>query len=280
MQCNVKRLLAYSSIAHSGYMLVGLTAWAGARATGGTLLEAGNIQHAALAGVLFYLAAYGIMNTAAFGVLMLLPSRATLHSVATGVAGSRRRRRGHADDVVPPATTAETYEDLAGQGRRHPLIGLAMAVSCFSLIGLPLTVGFFGKFYLIKPALDAKLVGLVVVTLVNAAISAGYYLQIVGTMFLRPDPATAEAVESDIEDSAAETVATESYPRRFFPIGTAVALSVVLTLLLGAVFPATEQLSQRVQEAAFANPASPAPPPATEPPDESPAQASAAPVAP
>ena len=101
-------------------------------------------------------------------------------------------------------------------------------------------------------------------TLVNAAISAAYYLQIVATMFLRPDPATAEAVESDIEDAAAESTATESYPRRVFPIGAAVALSAGLTLLFGAVFPATEQLWQRVSEAAFANPVSPAAPAAAD----------------
>jgi NADH:ubiquinone oxidoreductase subunit 2 (subunit N) len=164
------------------------------------------------------------------------------------------RRRGHAVDVTPPATTAETYDDLAGQGRRHPLLGLAMAVACFSLIGLPLTVGFFGKFYLIRPALDAGLVWLVVITLVDAAISAAYYLQIVASMFLRGDPATAEAMESDIADAAAEGTATESYPRRVFPIGAAVALSAGLTLLFGAVFPATEQLSQRAQQAAEFNP--------------------------
>ena len=61
-----------------------------------------------------------------------------------------------------------------------------MAVSCFSLIGLPLTVGFFGKLYLIRPALDGRFYWLVVVTVVNAAISAAYYLRIVATMFLRP----------------------------------------------------------------------------------------------
>jgi NADH-quinone oxidoreductase subunit N len=251
LQDNVKRVLAYSSIAHSGYMLVGLTALTAAGASTTNFSEAARIRDNALQGVYFYLAAYGIMNTAAFGVLMLLPSRAYREARLA-------RRRGHADDLTPPATTAETYEDLAGQGRRHPLLGLAMAVSCFSLIGLPLTVGFFGKLYLIKPALDAKLVGLVVVTLVNAAISAAYYLQIVATLFLRPDPATAEAMESDLVDAAAEQAATEKYPRRVFPIGAAVALSAGLTLLFGAVFPATEQLAQRVHEAALAHPQPPA----------------------
>jgi NADH:ubiquinone oxidoreductase subunit 2 (subunit N) len=97
------------------------------------------------------------------------------------------------------------------------------------------------------------------VTLVNAAISAAYYLQIVGTMFLRPDPATAEAVEGDLADAAAETAAIESLPRRVFPIGMAVAISAVLTLLFGAVFPATEQLSQTTWQAGGDNPSRPAP---------------------
>src|SRR5205823_11974115 len=105
-------------------------------------------------------------------VLMLLPARPV------------RNWSGRVTPV-PPATTAETFEDLAGQGRRHPALGLAMAVCCFSLIGLPLTVGFFGKFYLIRPALHSHLYWLVVITMINAAISAAYYLRIVATMFLR-----------------------------------------------------------------------------------------------
>src|SRR5262249_43612120 len=151
---------------HSGYMLVGLTALTAAKESG--------VQQEALQGVLFYLAAYGIMNAGAFGVLMLLPAR-------PGRSWSGRVT------PTPPATTAETFEDLAGQGRAHPALGLAMAACCFSLIGLPLTVGFFGKLYLIRPALHAELYGLVVLTMINAAISAAYYLRIVGTMFLRSD---------------------------------------------------------------------------------------------
>jgi NADH-quinone oxidoreductase subunit N len=245
MQTNVKRVLAYSSVAHTGYMLVGLTALVGAYTSAPNVgLAITRVQPDALQGVLFYLAAYGIMNAAAFGVLALLPSRAgELH------AGARRVPI----EPTPPATTAETFEDLAGQGRRHPLLGLAMAVSCFSLIGLPLTVGFFGKLYLIKPALDGRFYWLVVITVVNAAISAAYYLRIVATMFLRSDPVTAEAMESDIADAADDATAKESFPRRVFPIVAAVGLSVALTLLLGAFFPATSQLSQYAQQAALTN---------------------------
>jgi NADH-quinone oxidoreductase subunit N len=248
MQTNVKRVLAYSSVAHTGYMLVGLTALAGAYTSAVDVGRALRVQPDALQGVLFYLAAYGIMNAAAFGVLALLPSR---------VADLSARARRVPIEPTPPATTAETLEDLAGQGRRHPLLGLAMAVSCFSLIGLPLTVGFFGKLYLIKPALDGRFYWLVVITVVNAAISAAYYLRIVATMFLRSDPMTAEAMESDIVDAADEGTATESFPRRVFPIVAAVGLSVALTLLLGAFFPATSQLSQYAQQAALSNPQPP-----------------------
>ncbi|HEY8666917.1 MAG TPA: NADH-quinone oxidoreductase subunit N, partial [Tepidisphaeraceae bacterium] len=138
LQFNVKRVLAYSSIAHSGYMLVGLTALISATSAA--------VQTEALQGVLFYLAAYGIMNAGAFGVLTLLPARR-----------------------AAVATSAETFEDLAGEGRKHPALGLAMAVCCFSLTGLPLTIGFFGKLFLIKPALDVgtrSMNWLVVITMV------------------------------------------------------------------------------------------------------------------
>ncbi|MEA2735673.1 MAG: hypothetical protein QOE14_2124 [Humisphaera sp.] len=221
-QVNLKRVFAYSSIAHSGYMLVGLTALAAASTYGA--------QQQALQGVLFYLAAYGIMNAGAFGVLMLLPARPL------------RTWSGQATPV-PPATTAETFEDLAGQGRRHPALGLAMAVCCFSLIGLPLTVGFFGKLYLIRPALDSKLYWLVVITMVNAAISAAYYLKIVAAMFLRPEP----------DGAVAERTIRLPAP---LPILTAVVLSVFGTLLFGTIIPATQVLVNQVTPAAQIEPPS------------------------
>jgi NADH-quinone oxidoreductase subunit N len=203
MQQNVKRTLAYSSIAHSGYMLVGLTV---------ALLGA---RQDAVQGVLFYLAAYGIMNVGAFGVLMLLPSRSG-----------------------KPATSAETLDDLAGMGRRYIGLGLAMAVACFSLIGLPLTIGFFGKIYLIRPALqsgNAWTYWLVIIMLINAAISAGYYLRIVGVMFLRPEPLP-EPSESPASAAAPPALA----------IFVAVVISTVGTLVFGVIFPATDVLHTTV----------------------------------
>ncbi len=198
LQTSVKRTLAYSSVAHSGYMLVGLVSLAGA-----------NPRSSALSGVIFYLTAYGLMNVGAFGVLMLLPSR---------------QGRG----------SAETFDDLAGQGRANVPLGLAMAVSCFSLIGLPLTIGFFGKLLLIRPALDAGNLWLVIILVANAAVSAGYYLKIVGAMFLRPLPA----------------VPPQPLPRQW-PILTAVALSIAATLLLGSIPSAAKWLSEYTETAAL-----------------------------
>lgn len=206
MQQNVKRVLAYSSIAHSGYMLVGLTVALNTRAIEG------------IQGVLFYLAAYGMMNVAAFGVLLMLPSRSDR-----------------------PATSAETFDDLAGTGRRNLGLGLAMAVACFSLIGLPLTVGFFGKIYLIRPALigaDPANIWLVVIMMINAAISAAYYLRIVGVMFLRSEP---PAVESGESPAAPQPPA--------MPILIAICLSTAATLMFGVLLPATEVLHTSVIQA-------------------------------
>jgi NADH-quinone oxidoreductase subunit N len=199
LQYNVKRVLAYSSIAHSGYILVGLV-------TAMTVAEHG-VRAAALAGVSFYLLAYGLMNAAAFGVLMLLPSKSN-----------------------QPATTAETYDDLAGAGRKNPDLGLAMAIACFSLIGIPATAGFFGKLYLVKPAIqsgDSSLVWLAIFTMVNAAISAGYYLKIVAMMWSK--------AAAPVDDQAA---AAASQPRdRAIPVQAAVAIAVAGVVAIGVLFP-------------------------------------------
>jgi hypothetical protein len=175
------------------------------------------------------------MNAGAFGVLMMLPTRATEY-------GSHHNgRRG--GPRPPVATSAETFEDLAGVGKRHPMLGLAMAVCCFSLIGLPLTVGFFGKVYLIKPALDSRLYWLVIATMVNAAVSAAYYLRIVATMFLRPAP-DSEKAPADPSGSSSNWMS---------PVGLAVMLSVAATLLFGTILPAANRLSDGARQAAQLN---------------------------
>jgi NADH-quinone oxidoreductase subunit N len=215
VQINIKRVFAYSSIAHSGYMLVGVTA----------LLSTTDyeIQMSALQGILFYLTAYGLMNVAVFGVLILLPGRSN-----------------------QPATSAETFDDLAGLGREHTLLGLAMAVSCFSLIGIPLTIGFFGKFFLILPAWKANLTGLVVILVINAAISAGYYLRIVGSLFLAAEKSGPRY---------GQPLREETQIHHPIPVLISVGISMVAVLWFGTVWPATSRLMNRTAEAAHIEPA-------------------------
>jgi NADH-quinone oxidoreductase subunit N len=242
LQANVKRLLAYSSIAHSGYLLVGLTALA--YATGHP-----QVHNSSLQAVLFYLTAYGVMNVGIFAVLLMLPSR-----------------------EPRIATSAETFEDLAGQGRKHPVLGLATAAACFSLIGLPLTVGFLGKLYLIAPALQlarmdearqSAMVWLVVITMINAAVSAAYYLRIVATMFLRPEPprfGMTSAERASMEEAAAFGAVEGG--RVAFPTTVALVVATAATVGLGTVLPAAQILASKAQDAVSvdqrAEPADPA----------------------
>jgi len=215
IQSNVKRVFAYSSVAHTGYMLVGVAALVSANDA--------TVQMQALRGVLFYVAAYGVMNVAAFGVLTLLPSK-----------------------TPKAATSAETYTDLAGMGRRHVFLGLAMAVGCLSLTGIPLTVGFFGKLFLLQPALHAGLEWLAIATVINAAISAGYYLRIVVVMFMKTELKTeAFDVTSTPAELESDTMSPSLLPAGRRPVALAVALSAISTLALGAVFPLTNHLAAR-----------------------------------
>jgi len=153
-QNNVKRMLAYSSIAHTGYMLVGLAAYAAGREEG-------------LEGLLYYGAAYSFMNLGAFAVIAALQKRA-------GVTSS--------------------LDTFAGLGRREPLLGILMTLFLLSLTGIPPTAGFFGKAYVILAAVQAGgAVGiLAVIAVLNAAAAAFYYLRVVVYMFMR-EPQSDEA---------------------------------------------------------------------------------------
>ena len=149
-QDNVKRMLAYSSIAHTGYMLVGFAAYG-----------AGNI--AGMEALLFYGAAYAFMNLGAFGVVAAIQRR-------TGVTSN--------------------LSTFAGLVRREPAMAWLLTLFLLSLTGIPPTVGFFGKFLVISAAVEVggPLTVLAILTVVNAAIAAFYYLRVVVYMFMR-DPA-------------------------------------------------------------------------------------------
>lgn len=147
LQSSVKRILAYSSIAHSGYMLVGVIAGPGD----------GSFTGSGVGAVLFYLMAYGVMNVGAFAVLAAL-------------------ERGRRDDG--DAIEIETVDDLRGLWSSHPRMALVMLVCNLSLLGMPPLLGFFGKLPLFTSAIGAGEVPLVIVLGVNSAIAAYYYLRL------------------------------------------------------------------------------------------------------
>jgi NADH-quinone oxidoreductase subunit N len=153
MQNNVKRMLAYSSIAHAGYAMVGFIG-AGAAKTP-------TAQDAAIASVAFYMLTYAITNLGAFAIISLL--------------GQKNDRRAD-------------FEDFNGIGFKSPVLSFSLSLFMLSLLGLPLTAGFMGKVMVFRPALEAGstlLVLLVIVAVVNTAISAYYYLRLIVGMFFR-----------------------------------------------------------------------------------------------
>lgn len=167
MQHNVKRMLAYSGIAHSGYMLVALVAGPALM----TVAENSPFRDGSAA-LLFYVVIYGVMNLGAFAAISFF----------------RKPGPDDADDSV------EMLSDLAGAARRHPWASLGLAVCVLGLMGFPLTAGFFGKFYVFSAALsagdgargrDTAMLVLVVIGVLNSAVAAAYYLRILATCYLR-----------------------------------------------------------------------------------------------
>jgi NADH-quinone oxidoreductase subunit N len=150
-QESVKRMLAYSSIAHAGYLLVGVVA---------TM----RTDPQAIGSVLFYLLAYTVSTAGAFGALILCG------------------RRG---------AEAVSYEDLAGIGRRHPAAALPFALFVLSLAGVPPTAGFFGKYFLFRAAVDGGFYWLTIIAFVNSVIGAYYYLRVLVYMYMREPAAGA-----------------------------------------------------------------------------------------
>lgn len=177
LQRNLKRVLAFSSIAHSGYMLVGLLAVGGSAVAAGGDVEA---LGSGAAAVLFYLVAYGLSNLAAFAVLGAVSDEATA-----------------VDGKVTTGDEAVTYDDLRGLSRRRPFLAATMLIAVLSLIGLPPMIGFLGKVYLFGSAIDAGFIALVVVAVVNSAISAVYYLRIAAACFFGDASESTDASSGD-----------------------------------------------------------------------------------
>ena len=176
VQNNVKRLLAYSSIAHAGYLLVAFA----------MLTPEDSV--AGISAAMFYTAAYAAMNMGAFAVVSHFAN-----------AGERY----------------VTLDDYEGLGRSSPLQAAALTIFLLSLIGIPMTGGFFAKFYVFSAAIKADLIGLTLIGVINSAIGAYYYLRIIVVMYMR---------------EPRKEVPVTPVP---FALGVALAASIAATLYLG-----------------------------------------------
>jgi NADH-quinone oxidoreductase subunit N len=158
VQRNVKRMLAYSSIAHAGYILIGMAA-----------LGIDNTK--AASGVMFYLVVYAFMTMGAFALISAMENREDSRGLE--------------------------LEDLSGLGLRRPVLGATMALFMFAMAGIPPTGGFFGKYYVFSAAIDRGLTWLAVVGVLNSALSLYYYLRVVVYMYMRKPKTDATPVFDD-----------------------------------------------------------------------------------
>jgi len=175
VQRDIKRMLAYSGIAHMGYAMVGIIV---AGIDGST-------------GVLVYIGAYTLMNLGAFAIVAYF---------------------ANSEDE------AHLISDYQGQGWKRPVPALALMICMFSLAGIPPFVGFIGKFMIFSSAVNAGMVWLAVVGVINSLISAFYYLRVVYTLYMKPEP----RIEVEFTPS--------------FSIGAAAAISAVAVTVLG-IYP-------------------------------------------
>jgi len=202
VQTNIKRLLAYSSIAHAGYLLVAFTMSSQQTASSG------------ISAAMFYTAAYAAMNVGAFAVVSHFAN-----------AGERY----------------VTIEDYEGLGRTAPLLAATLTIFLLSLIGIPMTGGFFAKFYVFSAAVKSNLIWLTIIGVVNSAIGAYYYLRIIVVMYMR---------------ESRKPVPVTPVP---FGLGLALAISLAATLYLGILPNRVLQYAQQSARGLLPKAASPVP---------------------
>ncbi|BAM03708.1 NADH-quinone oxidoreductase subunit N [Phycisphaera mikurensis] len=211
VQTKLKRVMAYSSVAHSGYLVLGLLAGPAVLAGTTALPDDEGLLSVAgagngLAGLLFYLLSYALATVTAMAIIGLLRTP----SVAS---------------EGPDAEEAESspgYTDLAGLRHRHPVLGLALLLSMLSLMGVPPLIGFVGKVVLALPVMEMGLWPLVVALVINSAISAVYYLRIAVTALGGRRPGNRAA-----EDAG---------PLLYAPFRGGVAIAAAVGLVVGGTF--------------------------------------------
>jgi NADH-quinone oxidoreductase subunit N len=194
LQRDVKRMLAYSSIAHAGYILVAFTAF----------------QADGIAAACFYTATYAAMQVGAFAVI-------------TQVTGYNEQIR--------------TTDDFTGLGLRRPVLAAFLALFLISLIGIPFTGGFFGKFYVFSAAIHASNIWLAVIGLLNSGVACFYYLRLLVALYARP-------VTEKAQDAESGTLS--------IPAGVGLTLAAAATLVLGILPGHFLNLAQRASASTMA----------------------------
>ncbi len=211
VQTDVKRILAYSSIAHAGFVLTGVV----------------SLDPKGISGVLFYLLAYGVATVGGFAVVTLVREKATAQ-LLVGAGGPAAA--GASETVLGEATHVSQW---AGLGRRHPWVAGAFSLFLLSFAGIPLTAGFIGKFTVFSAAVSGGAAPLAVVGVLVSAASVFFYVRIIVLMYFT----------DDVEASAAAGTTVVSGRLT----GIVVGVCAVLTVLLG-VFPSP--VLEIVQQAA------------------------------
>lgn len=150
-QNSFKRMMAYSSISHAGYLLIGLAA------LGAQTKQA----------IVFYSLAYSVATISAFGVLLLVAQQRSSQTLSR------------------ESTSAESFDSFNGLARQNPMLGFAMTVSMLSLAGIPLTAGFWGKFYMFSTAVERGQIWLLVVAVLMSAVGIYYYFRVIIAMYFR-----------------------------------------------------------------------------------------------
>ena len=150
-QNSFKRMMAYSSISHAGYLLIGLAA------LGAQTKQA----------IVFYSLAYSVATISAFGVLLLVAQQRSTQTLSSG------------------GVATESFDSFNGLARQNPLLGVAMTVSMLSLAGIPLTAGFWGKFYMFSTAVERGQIWLLVIAVLMSAVGIYYYFRVIIAMYFR-----------------------------------------------------------------------------------------------
>lgn len=196
VQSNVKRMLAYSSIAHAGYTLVAFAAVTSVRMDPEAVAPA-------YAAIVFYLASYALVSVGSFTVLSELGGR-----------GERYL----------------TFDDYAGLGTRQPFAAAGMSLFLLSLLGLPITAGFFGKLYIFSAAVKSRLVWLAILMAINSILGAYYYLRLIVVMYMREYKGTVPAdASSGLSPTAAMVVTVAAIITLYLGLAPNHVLGIVLS---------------------------------------------------